>query len=77
MEEKIRLRDVWPLIPENHAVSLRVKRPDRYAFYHARGIGFADAGCPYERQYAEVISIYAISNEIIEITIKENKFVRE
>ena len=36
MEEKIRLRDVWPLLPENHAVSLRVKRPDRYAFYHAR-----------------------------------------
>ena len=77
IDNKIRLRDIWPLLPGNHAVSLRVKKPDRHVYYHVRRTGYADAGCPYERQYAEVISVYSVAPEIIEITIKENKFVKE
>lgn len=76
-EKRVRLGEVWPLIPQNHVVVLRVKMPENHLYYTARHYAIRPNDCPYDRKFAEVVSIYAITTELIEVTIKENKFVKE
>lgn len=73
----IRLAHIWNMIPGNHHVVLRVRRPETGLCYTARTYDKAEDGCPYDRQFAKVISMYAISTEIIEIIIEENMFVKD
>lgn len=74
MENKLRLMDVWPLVPDNHNIVLRVKAPDRREYYTDRFIDTPQTrGCPYDRQFAFVLSVYAVTTETIEITVKENR----
>lgn len=72
----LRLGDIWGLIPENHVVVLRVKLPDKHLYYTARHYSNRIEECPYERKFAKVLSIYAITTELIEITIEENKYTK-
>ena len=72
----LRLNDIWHLIPENHVVVLRVKLPDKHLYYTARHYASREEQPPYERKFAKVLSVYAITTELIEITIEENKFTK-
>ena len=73
----IRLGHIWNMIPENHRVTLRVKRHDGKGYYTDGYYDHAIDGCPYHRQFAVVLSVYAITTEIIEVTIAENMPVKE
>lgn len=73
----IRLGHIWNMIPGNHHVVLRVRRPDSGLCYTDRAYDKAEDGCPYERQFAKVLSMYAINTEIIEVTIEENIYCKE
>ena len=73
----IRLGHIWNMIPENHRVSLRVKYPDGSGYYTDGYYDKAVDGCPYYRQFAVVLSVYAITTEVIEVTICENMPVKE
>lgn len=69
---KVRLQHVWNMVTENHKIVLKVKLPDGTGYYSD---GYYDRmidPCPYYRQFAEVLSVYAITTEVIEITISEN-----
>lgn len=72
MQDAMRLAYIWQLIPDNHKIALRVKERNKDCYYSD---GFYDSfeACPYYRQYAVVLSVYAISTEIIQVTILENK----
>lgn len=71
-EWAIRLGHIWQMIPENHRITLRVKRNDGIGYYTDGYFDRAVDACPYYRQFATVLSVYAISTEIIEVTINEN-----
>lgn len=73
----IRLGHIWQMIPENHRITLRVKRNGENSFYSDGFFDKAVDGCPYMRQFAVVLSVYAITTEIIEVTIAENMPVKE
>lgn len=71
-EWSIRLGHIWQMIPENHRITLRVKRNDGIGYYTDGYYDRSVDSCPYYRQFAFVLSVYAITTEIIEITINEN-----
>ena len=71
-EWAIRLGHIWQMIPENHRITLRVKRNDGMGYYTDGYFDKAVDACPYNRQFAFVLSVYAITTEIIEVTINEN-----
>lgn len=73
----IRLGHVWNMIPENHKVTLRVKRHNQNSYYSEGYYDHAVDSCPYARQFAVVLSVYAITTEVMEITIAENMPVKE
>lgn len=67
----VRLGHIWKMVPGNHKIAIRVKKMDGTGFYSD---GFYDSlidPCPAVHQTAPVISIYAVSKEILEITINE------
>ena len=70
--EPLRLAYIWQLIPDNHKIALRVKERHKDCYYSD---GFYDSwdSCPYYRQFAVVLSVYAITTEILEVTILDNK----
>lgn len=73
----IRLFHIWQFIPENHKITIRVKRSDGKGYYSEGYYDKAIDPCPYYRQFAVVLSVYSISTEIIEVTINENMPVKE
>ena len=72
ISSSLRLGQLWQMIPENHNISLRVKTSDGQSFYSDGYYRKAVDPCPYYRQFAFVLSVYAITTEIVEITINEN-----
>lgn len=68
----LRLSQLWQMIPGNHNIVLRVKSEDGQSYYTDGYYRKAVESCPYYRQFAFVLSVYAITTEIIEITINEN-----
>ena len=73
----IRLGHIWNMIPENHRIALKVKRSDSQGYYSDGYFDRAVDPCPYYRQFAVVLSVYAITTEILEVTINENMPVKE
>lgn len=73
----IRLGHIWQFIPENHKITIRVKRSDGNGYYSEGYYDKAIDPCPYYRQFAVVLSVYSISTEIIEVTINENMPAKE
>lgn len=73
----IRLGHIWQMIPENHRIALKVKRSDSMGYYSDGYYDRAVDPCPYYRQFAVVLSVYAITTEILEVTINENMPVRD
>ena len=67
----IRLQDLWQVLPLNHNIQLRVKPRDSRDYYIARDVSAAWERCPKYRKLARVISVYAITQEALEVTIEE------
>lgn len=68
-DRKIRLWDVFQLLPGHELVTVRVHSRDGY---YTAFTGLVYEGVPYLRAFAFVESIRARANECTEVTIFEN-----